>query len=172
MDKLMKLGIALALAGGLAVPALAQNSATTASPTQGSATIVAPITLTENSTLRFGSMVKPTNDNTNTITVGTGTCATAITGTGNGALVSSTSGCATYTAGGESGQAFSISNPATFNLSNGNGGTITVNLTRSANSGTIGQSSADFKVGGNFNIDKNTPSGAYTGEFAVTVTYQ
>jgi hypothetical protein len=163
--------IAIAMLSGLATPAWAQNNTATVN-TSGSTTIAAPITLTQNSTLRFGSLVRPTSSS-NTVTVGTDTCSTALTGGGNAALISSTSGCATYTVGGESGQAFNVSTDSTFAMTRSGGSeTITVTLAKSEATGTIGQASADFKVGGSFTVDTTTVAGAYTGTFAVTATYQ
>lgn len=163
--------IALAMAGSLATPALAQNNSATVN-TSGSTTIAAPITLTQNSTLRFGSLVRPTADS-NTVTLATATCAPALTGSGNAALISSTAGCATYTVGGESGQSFNVATDDTFDMTRSGGSeTITVTLAKSEATGTIGQASADFKVGGSFAVDSTTVPGAYTGTFAVTATYQ
>lgn len=166
-----KCGIAVAMLGGLATPAWAQNNSASVN-TSGSTTIAAPITLTQNSTLRFGSLVRPTS-NSNTVTLGTDSCSPALTGSGNAALISSTSGCATYTVGGESGQAFNVATDSTFDMTRSGGSeTITVTLSKSEATGTIGQSSADFKVGGSFGVDSTTVAGAYTGTFAVTATYQ
>lgn len=167
----MKSCIALAVLSGLATPALAQNNSATVNTT-GSTTIAAPITLTQNSTLRFGSLVRPTS-NSNTVTLATDTCAPALTGSGNAALISSTAGCATYTVGGESGQAFNVATDNTFDMTRSGGTeTITVTLNKSEATGTIGQTSADFKVGGSFVVDTSTVAGAYNGTFAVTATYQ
>ena len=171
MNWLTKSGIAFAVLSALAAPAWAQNNSASVTTT-GSTTIAAPITLTQNTTLRFGSLVRPTSSS-NTVTIGTDTCATALSGGGNAALVSSTSGCATYTVGGESGQAFNITTDPTFAMTRSGGSeTITVTLSKSEATGTIGQTSADFKVGGSFTVDSSTVAGAYTGTFAVTATYQ
>jgi hypothetical protein len=122
--------------------------------------------------LRFGSLVRPTS-NSNTVTLGTDTCAPALTGSGNAALISSTSGCATYTVGGESGQSFDVATDSTFDMTRSGGSeTITVTLAKSEATGTIGQASAAFKVGGSFAVDSTAVPGAYTGTFAVTATYQ
>jgi len=155
----------------IAGPAAAQNSSASTS-TNGSATIAAPISLTENTALRFGSLVRPTS-NTNTVTLGTASCTPSLTGTGNAALLSSTSGCATYTVTGESGQAFNVASDATFDMTRSGGSeTITVTLSKSASTGTVGQASAAFKVGGSFPVSTTTVTGAYSGSFNVTVTYQ
>lgn len=154
-----------------ATPALAQNN-TDSEPTIGSATIAAPITLTENTALRFGSLVRPTTG-TSTVTLSPSACTVALSGGGNAALIASTRGCATYSVSGESGQVFDITPDATLTMTRSGGSeTIVVTLTASASTGTIGQASAIFNVGGNFDIDNTTVTGAYSGEFNVVVTYQ
>jgi spore coat protein U-like protein len=171
MNWLIKSGTAFAVLSALAAPAWAQNNSASVTTT-GSTTIAAPITLTQNSTLRFGSLVRPTS-NSNVVTVDTLNCATALRGSGNASLISSTSGCATYTVGGESGQAFNVATDPTFDMSRSGGSEkITVTLSKSASTGTIGQTSADFKVGGSFPVDSTTVAGAYSGSFTVTATYQ
>lgn len=167
-----RLGVILfAAIASVGTPAFAQNNSAT-KQTAGSATIAAPIALTENSTLRFGSLVRPSSGS-NTVTVGTGTCASALTGLGNAALIASTSGCATYSVSGENNQAFNIATDTTFDLTRSGGSDIiTVTLSKSAATGTIGQASSDFKVGGSFGVTTTTVPGAYNGQFNVTVTYQ
>lgn len=168
--KILAAAVGLAAVG--ASPAAAQNSSASVT-TNGSATIAAPISLTENSSLRFGSLVRPTTG-TNSVVLDTATCAPALSGGGDAALISSTAGCATYTATGETGQAFNISTGATtFDMTRAGGSdTITVTLSKSAATGTIGQASKDFKVGGSFPVSATTVAGAYSGTFSVTVTYQ
>lgn len=150
--------------------AFAQNQAVEA--TQGTATIAAPIAVTENSALAFGSLTRPSSGNsTVTLDSSTANCARGITG--NGVLISSTSSCATYTVTGQSGQAFNIATDATFDMTRASGTeTLTVTLNKSATTGTVGAATADFKVGGSFPVTAATVAGAYTGSFNVTVTYQ
>lgn len=163
-------GVALA-ALTISMPAFAQSN-TASDSTNGTTTIAAPITLTENSALQFGVVVKPTSGS-NTVTVDTSTCTPALGGGGNAALLAGTSGCATYSTGGESGLAFDISTDSTFDMTRSGGSeTITVTLSQSASSGTIGQPSADFKVGGSFTVGTGTVAGSYSGSFTTTVTYQ
>lgn len=166
-----KLGLVLPLACTVAAPGFAQSN-TASTSTEGSATIAAPITLTENSSLQFGIVVRPTS-NSNTVTLSTSTCTPALTGSGNAALLSGTSGCATYSTGGEDSLAFDIVTDSTFDMTRSGGTeTITVTLSKSASSGVIGDASADFKVGGSFSINNSTVPGAYSGSFTTTVTYQ
>lgn len=171
MRSMTALAALLPLGGLLATPALAQSN-TASVTTNGSTTIAAPITLAENSPLQFGVVVRPTS-NSNTVTLSTSTCTPALTGAGNAALLSSTSGCATYSTGGENGLAFNIATDSSFAMTRSGGTeTITVTLAKSAASGIIGDTSANFKVGGSFTIDSTTVAGTYSGSFTTTVTYQ
>ncbi|HWH22207.1 MAG TPA: DUF4402 domain-containing protein, partial [Allosphingosinicella sp.] len=168
MLRMLKLSIAAA-AGLVAAPALAQNTATDS--TQGTATIAAPIAIAENSALAFGPVTKPSSGGS-TVTINSNdNCNRSVTG--NAVLIAGSSGCATYTVTGEAGQAFNIATDTSFTMTRSGGSeTLTVTLNKSASTGTIGQASAAFKVGGSFPIDENTIAGAYAGSFNVTVTYQ
>lgn len=163
---------AAALLATIASAAAAQSN-TDSKSTTGSTTIQQPISLTKSTDLAFGTLVRPTSG-TNTVTVGTSTCAAALSGAGNAYLVTgSTSGCATYSVAGESGLAFNIGGDTSFNMTRTGGTeTITVTVLPSETSGTIGQSSAGFAVGGHFDVDSSTVAGVYSGTFNVTVTYQ
>jgi hypothetical protein len=164
---------------GIAPTAHAQASAT--ATTSASATIFRPITLTKNTDLRFGTIVRPaTGSDTVTIDATDGTrllatnSAVALT---SGAHVSP--GRATFTVAGEGGQAFSITVPASFNMTRSGGSeTIAIALTASAPSGTLtgtlgsaSSGSASFGVGGAMPVTSSTASGAYSGSFVTTVAY-
>ena len=58
MNRLLKIILGAALTAALATPALAQSSATQS--TTGTTRIIQPITLTKDTDLAFGSVVKPT----------------------------------------------------------------------------------------------------------------
>ena len=174
MTRLMKIALCVAAVSALSSPALAQSSATQS--TTATTRIIQPITLTKNTDLAFGSVVKP-NAAANTVAIDAASGARSVTGGGDAALAPSTSGRATYTVSGEGGQTFSISTPATFNMTKAGGSdTITVTLTQSAATGTVSGSlgntgSATFGVGGSFPVAAATASGNYTGSFDVTVAY-
>ena len=165
--------VAVALAG-LSSPAWAQSSATQS--TTGTGTILQPLTLTKNSDLAFGSIVRPSSG-TNTVAVSETTATRTVSGGGNAALVTSTTSRATYTVDGEGGQAYSITVPANFNMTRVSGSeTLTVTLASTATSGTLSGSagaagSGTFGVGGSFPLATTTVPGAYTGTFNVTVAY-
>ena len=160
------------LIGGVSAPAFAQSTASQS--TTATARIVQPISLTKNSDLAFGTIVKPTTS-TNTITIDETTGSRSSSGGGDAALVTSTSGRATYTVGGEGGQTFAITVPASVNMISG-ANTITVTLVGTATtgtlSGTIGSAgTTTFGVGGNFSLASAQASGNYTGSFTTTVAY-
>jgi hypothetical protein len=174
MNRFLKIALGVAAVAALATPALAQNSATQS--TTGTTRVIQPITLTKNTDLGFGSVVKP-NAGTNTVEINASTGSRTVTGGGDAALAPSASGRATYTVAGEGGQTFSISTPVTFDMTKtGGSDTITVTLSQSAATGTISGAlgntgSATFGVGGSFPVAASTASGNYTGTFDVTVAY-
>ncbi|MCR5875807.1 DUF4402 domain-containing protein [Phenylobacterium sp. J426] len=167
------------VAAALASTACAQASAT--AQTNSTVTVFRPITLTKNTDLSFGTVVRPTaGSGTVTIAAADG----ARTLDGSGALLSTgqpstqaAPGRATYTVNGEGGQTFSISVPANFNMTRSGGSeTITVVLTPSATTGNLSNAlgaagTASFGVGGQIPIDSATAGGAYSGSFTTTVAY-
>lgn len=163
---------ALSLAFGGA--AAAQSSSTQS--TTGSATIIQPITLTKNTDLAFGKVARPSSGS-NTVSVNETSGSRTTTGGGNAALIASTASRATYSVAGEGGQTFSISVPASFDMTRSGGSeTLTVTLAGTATSGTLSGSlgsagAASFGVGGSFPVASTTATGAYTGSFDVTVAY-
>lgn len=169
LNRILAAGLLIA---GVSTPALAQSSASQS--TTASARIVQPISLTKNSDLAFGTIVKPTTS-TNTITIDETTGSRSSTGAGDAALVTSTSGRAAYTVGGEGGQTFSITVPASITMASG-ANTIAVTLVPTATSGTLSGTigsagTATFGVGGNFSLASTQASGNYTVSFSTTVAY-
>jgi hypothetical protein len=168
-----KILIAVTMVAGVSAPAFAQGSAT--ANADSSANILRPITLSKDSDLTFGSIVRP-GTGTNSVVISAANGARSLTGGGTAVLVTSgSSGRATFTAGGEGGQTFSISVPATFDLTSGPN-TLTVTLAASAPTGTlnnaIGSSGTlQFGVGGTLPLTTTSEGGAYTGSFAATVAY-
>jgi hypothetical protein len=173
MRKVVQIVSGGAALAALAMPALAQNSATATA--SGTTTIIQPITISKTADLGFGTIVKPTTGastisvsatgNTRTVTGGNATFA-------NGNGVSS----ASFTVRGEGAQHFSIQVPASFNMTAGtNTLVVTTNNPSGATgllSGSIGSTgSLVLGVGGSFPLATNTASGAYSGSFQVTVAY-
>lgn len=156
---------------GLASTAYAQaNASATAT---GSATIIQPISITKTADLGFGTIVKPTTGQA-TVTVA---AAGGRTVSGGGAVAANTTGvsAASFTVYGEGASAISVTVPSTFNM---NAGTNSLVVTTS-NTGVTGslsnaigaQGSFVVGVGGSFNLETNTASGAYSGNLVVSVAY-
>jgi len=162
--------------GSIAAEAHAQAQAT--QNTNSTATIFQPIQLAKNSDLSFGNIVRPiSGDGTVTIDPASGNR----TSTGPLAIINtgpnSTPGRASYTVTGEGGQSFSITVPASFNMTRQNGSeTIQVTLSSTAGAGSLSgvlgtTGTATFGVGGTIPVTSGTASGAYAGNFVVTVAY-
>ena len=94
MNRLMKITLAAAAVSLLAAPAFAQSSAVQS--TTGTTRILQPISISKQSDLAFGSVVKPTSG-TNTITIAASGGARSKTGGGDAALAASTTSAATFT---------------------------------------------------------------------------
>ncbi len=159
--------VALSLFAG---SAFAQATATV--NTTVNTTIIRPITLTQNTSLAFGTVVKPASGNGNVIidkTTG------ARTSDGGVTIVGTGFSRATYTVAGEGAQAFTITVPATMIMAGA--GNITVTLSSTASGSTVLSSTSgqpgtlDFGIGGTFPVSNATNSGVYTGTFPVTVAY-
>lgn len=173
MFRLRTLACALTFAA-TATSAFAQASST--QNTTGSTRIIQPIALTKTTDLAFGSVVRPTSG-TNTVAIDQATGARSLSGGGNAAAAPSTTSRAAYSVAGEGAQTFSITVPATFNMTRVSGSEIlAVTLTSTATSGTLSGTlgsagAATFGVGGSFPVATTTVSGNYTGTFDVTVAY-
>lgn len=168
----LKIAGLIAAASAVAGSAFAQSTAL--STTTASATIDQPISIANNSLLSFGAVVKSAAAGSNTVTIDATTGVRSIAGAGGGALAAGAPSRATYTVTGEGGATFSISAP-TFNMTSG-ANTLAVATTTSAATGTLSGSigstgTAAFGVGGSITVLNTTPSGAYTGNLAVTVAY-
>jgi hypothetical protein len=81
-----------------------------------------------------------------------------------------------FTVSGEGGQAISVSVPASFTLSNGGAGSLTITTSNTATSPILSNSlgaagTYAFYVGGGFSVSSTTPVGSYSGTYLVTVAY-
>lgn len=161
---------ALAAAG----PCAAQN--TSAQPAGASSSIFQPIALQKVSDLEFGTVVRP-NSGQGVVTINPATGARSLAG--QGALLTSGAAVtrAAFNVGGEGGQAFGITVPATMTMTRAGGTeTFAVTLTPTATSGVLSGSlgsagTAAFGVGGAMTVDTSIANGAYSGNFQVVVTY-
>ncbi|RAK56813.1 DUF4402 domain-containing protein [Phenylobacterium deserti] len=169
---------AFAVLASAALAAEAHAQAQASQTTSSTATIFQPIQLAKNSDLSFGNIVRPISGN-GTVTIDPANGARSASGplaiinTGPNA----TPGRASYTVTGEGGQNFSITVPASFNMTRqGSADTIQVTLSSTAGAGTLSgvlgtTGTSTFGVGGTIPVTNGTASGAYAGTFVVTVAY-
>lgn len=168
--KLLLAGGAAVVATAMASSAFAQASATTSAT--ASVTVFQPITVTKNTDLAFGRVIR-TSSTATVYTVSEVDGTTSATG-GNGIFTTGggTPGRATFTVNGEGAQTFTIASDASV-VANG----ITINLVKSAATGTldgtlgVGTGTATFGVGGNVTLTSASPTGTASGSFNVTVAY-
>lgn len=157
-----------------ALPAAAQ-SATGA----GSITLIRPLTVTKNTDMAFGTIVRPATSAGNGTVAVTAAATTARSVTGDVvALASTSASAAKFTLDGEGGQSVSVTVPATFTMTSGaNSLTVTTsNDLGSPSSVTLDSSLGSagtkvFYVGGSVPIANDTATGAYSGSFTVTASY-
>jgi hypothetical protein len=169
--KLLLAGAAAAALASVASSAFAQASAT--GTATASITIFQPISVTKTADLAFGRVIRPSSGNTTIYTIDATSGATSTSG-GDGIFTAGggATGRAAFSVHGEGGQAFNI----TADSSVTNGG-VTINLVRSATTGTLdgtlgSTGTATFGVGGNVTLSSASPTGTKSGTFNVTVTYQ
>lgn len=173
MNKRISYFVAAASAISIATMATAQTN--TAS-TDGSVTILRPVTITKNNDLSFAKIVRPsTGSGTVTLTA----LSDAVQVSGTGTLAAGTASRAKYTVNGEGGQVVSVTVPSTFDMSDGASHTLTVTLTSDATGGTVTldqtigtAGAATLNVGGSFPVSSTTTAASYTGSFNVSVAYQ
>jgi hypothetical protein len=164
-----------AASSGFYVYAVKSGSTPTAGSTAGLAIarVYRPISMTLNSNLGFGRVVRPATGS-GTVTVNALTAARTLTA--GAALSTPTPTRASYTVTGEGGQAFSIAVPTSFTM-NATGGSLTVSTSTTASGSQVLSSALGsagtygFGVGGSFPLASTTAPGSYSGTFSVTVQY-
>jgi hypothetical protein len=127
--------------------------------------------------MAFGTIVRPTSG-AGTVVVTAEASTTRSTTGGAVALASTTATSAKFTLDGEGGQLVSVTIPADFDMTSG-ANTLKVttshDLTDAASvllSGSLGSAGTKvFYVGGSIPIANNTATGAYTGSFTVSASY-
>ena len=162
------------LFSGVSVMASAQNTATQSAT--ASAKIVAPITLTKTTDLRFGTIA--TSNAPGTVSVGTTAGATA-TASGGATMVASSlaeTGPAVFTITGESDQTFSL-NVKTGHVITLSNGSKTMNVTLdipdfTETKNTLTGGTKPLIIGGSLAVGADQASGAYSNTFNVTVQYE
>lgn len=172
MITVRKLAIGVGALSALATTAHAQS--TSSASASGAVAVIQPIALSKTADLNFGTIVKP---QTGTATVAVDSAGSrTVTGTQAVNTAGNAPTAAAFSIQGEGGSAYSVSVPGSFTMASG-ANTLTVTTVNSAGgggtlSGGIGTTaSATFGVGGTINVDTATASGAYTGTFTVTASY-
>ena len=163
--------VAAAALSMLAGSAFAEASATATA--QSHSTVMASIGVAKSSDLDFGNIVRPSaagGSGVVTMAYNSTTVAAQSPVTTLGGTVSH----AAFAVNGEPNKTFSISVPASFNLtSNATGATpIAVSLvTPLASASLDATGAASVPVGGSFTVTGGTTTGAYAGSFDLTVQY-
>ena len=136
------------------------------------ATIIRSITLSKVSDLVFGRVAKPAIGN-GTVTIDANSGARTLTGAQG--LNPPTPTQASFSVSGEGGQTFSVSVPATVQMTGPAPMTVTTTSSAGAtamlSSGLGAAGTFVFGVGGSVPINAATLNGDYSGSFIVTVTY-
>jgi len=148
---------------------------TTGSTSAALARVFRPIAVSNPTPLAFGKIVRPASG-TGSVAISASSGERTVTGTGALGLSGPSPGRATYSVTGEGGQSFTLSIPSSFQMT-GPGTPLTVMLTSTA-SGSQSLSAAagsagtlSFGIGGSFPISSTTVTGAYQGNYSVTVSY-
>jgi hypothetical protein len=169
MNKVQKIIAGIGALSSLATAAHAQASDTATAT--GSVSVIQPIAASKVADLAFGTIVKPASG-TATVAVD---AAGARTVTGTVAVGAGATNAA-FNVVGEGGSAFSVSVPSSFSMTSGANSLVVSTVDGSAGGGNLGgtignAATASFGVGGNFTLNSATTSGAYTGTFAITASY-
>jgi hypothetical protein len=150
-----------------------------ASKTQAAtAQITTALTFASGSDLKFGSIAVGASTGTVTLTPASSTTRTKVGSTTQLVSQGTSPAAAAYTVNGEPGYTFTVtlpSSPVTITNTTGSGGeTMTVTdftTDLTSDDGTLTGGTATFYVGGTLNVGAAQVSGAYTGNFDVTVAY-
>lgn len=154
--------------GGFAINASASDGVGNAR-----AEIVAPLTVTENLSMDFGSVSGDSNPlNGSTVSLTTGGLVTA---SANAAVIAGTGArAALFDVTGASSALYTIGLPASTTISSGGNNMTVDNFVDSlGGSGALNIGGTEsFNVGARLNISGNQAVGVYLGTYTVTVTYQ
>jgi hypothetical protein len=151
-------------------------SAATQSGNTAEVTIYRAASISANSTLQFGKIIRPTSGS-GTVTISTAGARSA-GGTNPPGLLTSTVGNADFTVTGEGGTSVTIAVDGSFNMSGPNSSSLAVTTTSTGTGsqslgGSLGSqgSNLDVKVGGSITVTSTQQTGLYTGTFNVTAAY-
>lgn len=142
-------------------------------------TVFRALSITANRTLRFGTLIRPSSGS-GTAVIDTAGAGGLTVGGGVATVASSAHGNADFSVVGEGAQSVTISVDASFTMNGPSGATLTVTTTgqtTGTGSQTLGGSlgsaspSVDVVVGGSITIPSSQQTGAYSGTFNVTASY-
>lgn len=166
--------VAMVAMAAMPIKMMAQSKTTTTAAVN----LITPLTLTENTSLHFGTMsVQASTD---------GTCVLATDGTRTqtgGVDLSSatpTATTASYSVTGAVSTTYAITLPTSISVTDGSSNTMTISsfkakATSTGTDGTTGTLSASgtdgFSIGATLTVPAGQATGAYTGSFDVTVAY-
>jgi len=156
-----------------AAPAMAQSANGT-----GSITVLRPLTVANNNNLNFGTVARPTTGSGTAVVSNAGV--RSVTGGVVGLTLGAAVTAAQFTVAGEGGQAFSVVIPATFSMAGPSASSLVVttsnDLVGAANAQTLSNAlgaagNRVINIGGSVPITDATVTGAYTGSFTVSASY-
>lgn len=167
-----------ALAACAFVPAEALAASGNSSAKQGTAqaTIVAPLTITAATSLRFGQFAHATTSGTITIdNLGTVTTTGGMVGANTFTQTGTGRGNATFSVTGNANAAFGVTVSPNVRIFNGANQMAVTGFTGNVvNSAAVLDATGNFtlRVGATLNVSANQAVGNYSGTYVLTVTYQ
>jgi len=134
----------------------------------GRATLITPITITNESDLNFGTLAASSEDGTAIVAAAS---SAGLTTTGGAQVIDDASAsAASFTVTGEGNNTFAIDFPASITLE-GTTSDLTVTLSGSS-TGTLASGTTVIYIGGELEVDANSAGGSYVSDaFDVTVAY-
>ena len=148
---------------GFSVNTFAQSTATASS----TALFLVPISITKNTDMNFGTLAS-------SATAGTAVLSTSsvLSKTEGVTIVSGTPTAAQFTVTGEGSKTFSVSRPASIELTGPASATLTLTLADdlSGTTGTLSSGTKVIKVGGTLAVPANTVAGTYSNATGLYVT--
>lgn len=148
----------------------APESATAADATgNASATIATPISVSESSSLSFGTILAGASQSTIVVS----TAGARSLGSGDATLFGGTPAAAAFDVTGEGSASYSVSFTDGTLTRDGGSETMTVDTFTDDSGGSIsGGGSDSFNVGATLTVAANQVAGSYTGTYTVSVDYQ
>jgi len=159
----------LPLALAIATALTGTNSYAASAIAAGTATVIAPMAISKNSDLRFGTFARSTAAGTVVMNL------LSVRSTTGGITLSSsaTGGAASFNVTGDTTYTYAITLPATNIPITSGGNTMTINsfVSNPSGAGTLSAGAQVLTVGGTLNVAANQAAGSYTGNFTVVVDY-